>query len=277
VISFEPAPWRVLRSPCPTPFWASRAIHARRQSLPLVIASGNGNRSRDADGRTCVEKAFAMMMSGDDVLDALIAGVNIVELDPTDTSVGFGGLPNGDGVVQLDASVMHGPKRRAGAVASLEGVRTPSLVAKAVMEHTDHHLLVGAGAQQFARQLGFEIEDDLNTEESRRLWLEWKRRTDAARWLDPVRRMEAGMAAGHDMVADGLIDPDHFYGTINCNGVNARARSVVSRRPAGWPGRYRAAWATHRSWVPASTSTTKSALPVRPAAARRTSTTCARS
>jgi N4-(beta-N-acetylglucosaminyl)-L-asparaginase len=220
---------------------ASRAIHARRQSLPLVIASGNGNRSRDADGRTCVEKAFAMMMSGDDVLDALIAGVNIVELDPTDTSVGFGGLPNGDGVVQLDASVMHGPKRRAGAVASLEGVRTPSLVAKAVMEHTDHHLLVGAGAQQFARQLGFEIEDDLNTEESRRLWLEWKRRTDAARWLDPVRRMEAGMAAGHDMVADGLIDPDHFHGTINCNGVNARGEvcGVTTTSGLAWkiPGR----------------------------------------
>ncbi|MXW56291.1 MAG: asparaginase, partial [Gemmatimonadales bacterium] len=82
------------------------------------------------------------------------------------------GLPNADGVVQLDACCMHGPRRWAGGVAALEGVRTPSLVAKAVAELTDHHLLVGAGAQAFARQLGFEIEDDLNTEASRALWLE---------------------------------------------------------------------------------------------------------
>src|SRR5690242_9472152 len=84
---------------------------------PIVIAAGNGNRSKDSDGLTCVEKAFKMITSGSDVLDAVIAGVNIVELDPADTSVGYGGLPNADGVVQLDASVMHGPKRIGGAVA----------------------------------------------------------------------------------------------------------------------------------------------------------------
>ena len=86
------------------------------------------------------------------VLDAVVAGVNIVELDPEDTSVGYGGLPNADGVVQLDASVMHGPRKRAGAVGCLEGVRTPSLVAVKVMEETDNHLLVGKDAQRFARQ-----------------------------------------------------------------------------------------------------------------------------
>src|SRR5215510_10082764 len=105
---------------------------------PIVIASGNGNRSTDKDGLTCVAKAFKMVTSGSDVLDAVIAGVNIVELDPDDTSVGYGGLPNADGVVQLDASVMHGPKKIGAAVACLEGVRTPSLVAKKVMEETDH-------------------------------------------------------------------------------------------------------------------------------------------
>src|ERR1044071_1373199 len=110
------------------------------------------------------------MTAGTDVLDACIAGVNIVELDPLDDSVGYGGLPNADGVVQLDSSCMHGPKKRAGAVAALEGVRTPSLVAKAVLETTDHHLLVGHGAQQFARNMGFRVEDDLNTENSRKLW-----------------------------------------------------------------------------------------------------------
>jgi len=87
----------------------------------------------------------------------VIAGVNIVELDPLDDSVGYGGLPNADGVVQLDSSCMHGPKKRAGAVAALEGVRTPSLVAKAVLENTDHHLLVGKGAQSFARNLDLRL------------------------------------------------------------------------------------------------------------------------
>src|SRR5436305_774218 len=114
---------------------------------PVVVAAANGNRSKDADGLTCVAKAFQLLTAGADVLEAVVAGVNIVELDPEDTSVGYGGLPNADGVVQLDASCMHGPKRRAGAVAALEGVRTPSLVARAVMEDTDHHLLVGKDAQ----------------------------------------------------------------------------------------------------------------------------------
>src|SRR5262245_16879445 len=83
---------------------------------PVVVAAGNGNRSRDQAGLTCVAKAFNMITAGADVLDAVIAGVNIVELDPGDTSVGYGGLPNSDGVVQLDASVMHGPKKIGGAV-----------------------------------------------------------------------------------------------------------------------------------------------------------------
>ena len=142
---------------------------------PVVIASANGNRFKNGGAQTCVEKAFTMMTSGADMLDAVIAGVNIVELDPEDSSVGYGGLPNAEGVVQLDSSCMHGPQKRAGAVACIEGVRTPSLVAKSVMENTDHHLLVGKDAQRFARAMGFKVEDDLNTERSRRAWLEWKR------------------------------------------------------------------------------------------------------
>jgi N4-(beta-N-acetylglucosaminyl)-L-asparaginase len=187
-----------------------------------VIAAANGNRSKDAEGQTCVARAFQMINAGADVLDAVIAGVSIVELDPEDTSVGYGGLPNAEGVVQLDASVMHGPLKRAGAVGCLEGVRTPSLVAKAVMEQTDHILLVGQGAQQFARNLGFKIESDLNTEKSRRLWLEWKRRTDPEHYVDPKKRSEAGTRAALAMAAEGLFEADHIYGTINCNGVNAK-------------------------------------------------------
>ncbi|MGI8734241.1 MAG: N(4)-(beta-N-acetylglucosaminyl)-L-asparaginase [Pyrinomonadaceae bacterium] len=208
---------------------------------PIVIASGNGNRFKNGRDVTCVQKAFAMMTSGADVLDAVIAGVNIVELDPLDDSVGYGGLPNADGIVQLDASCMHGPKKRAGAVASLEGVRTPSLVARAVLDTTDHHLLVGKGAQLFARNMGFKIEDDLNTEHSRGLWLEWKRRTDPSHYLDPKTRAELWHREGLRMVAEGLVDREHYYGTINCNGVNAKGEicGVTTTSGLAWkiPGR----------------------------------------
>ena len=208
---------------------------------PVVIASGNGNRFKNGGDRTCVEEAFRLLTSGADPLDAVIAGVNIVERDPEDTSVGFGGLPNADGVVQLDACCMHGPKRRAGSVAALEGVRTPSLVAKAVMEQTDHHLLVGAGAQTFARNMGFTVEADLNTPRSRELWLEWKRRIDPMHYLDPKKRASAGFEVGLQMAADGLIDRDHFYGTINCNGVSPRGElaGVTTTSGLAWkiPGR----------------------------------------
>src|SRR5207245_3512290 len=145
-------------------------ILTKRTTKPVVISSANGNKSKDDEGLTCVAKAFKMITAGADVLDAVIAGVNILELDPEDTSVGYGGLPNADGVVQLDSSVMHGPLKRAGAVACLEGVRTPSLVAKQVMEQSDHHLLAGKDAQRFARNMGFQVEGDLNTERSRTIW-----------------------------------------------------------------------------------------------------------
>lgn len=208
---------------------------------PVVVASANGNLFKNGGPRTCVAEAFQRMVGGEDVLDSLIAGVNIVELDPQDDSVGYGGLPNAEGVVQLDASCMHGPQKRAGAVAAIEGVRTPSLVAKAVMEMTDHHLLVGPGAQDFARQLGFKIEDDLNTENSRKKWLEWKRRIDPEHYLDPQKRAEASARATREMVAEGLIDPQHLYGTINCDGVNAKGEvcgvTTTSGLPWKIPGR----------------------------------------
>jgi len=197
-------------------------VVVRRATPPVVIASANGHKSRSSEGRTCVEEAYARIVAGEDVLDALIAGVNIVELDPEDTSVGYGGLPNADGVVQLDSCCMHGPRRQAGGVAALEGVRTPSLVAKAVMQQTDHHLLVGRGAQAFARQMGFTIEEDLNTDRSRALWLEWKRRIDPGHWLDPQKRSAAGEAVSRRMVAEGLLHGEHRYGTINCDGVGPK-------------------------------------------------------
>lgn len=208
---------------------------------PLVISSANGNRFKHTGNVTAVHKAFTMITDGADVLDAVIAGVNIVELDPLDDSVGYGGLPNADGVVQLDSSCMHGPKKRAGAVGALEGVRTPSLVARAVLEFTDHHLIVGKGAQDFARNMGFKIEDDLNTEKSRKQWLEWKRRTDSEHYLDPVKRAEAGHRAALDMLAEGLLREENMHGTINCDGINAKGEicGVTTTSGLAWkiPGR----------------------------------------
>ena len=208
---------------------------------PIVVASANGNKFKHDGNVTAVQKAFTMITQGADVLDAVIAGVNIVELDPLDDSVGYGGLPNAEGVVQLDSCCMHGPKKRAGAVGALEGVRTPSLVAKAVLETTDHHLLVGKGAQDFARNMGFKIEDDLNTEHSRKLWLEWKRRTDPSHYLDPKTRAEVWRREGLKMVEEGLVDREHYYGTINCDGINAKGEicGVTTTSGLSWkiPGR----------------------------------------
>ncbi len=203
-------------------FGQAPAVLTPQGIKPIVISSANGNRFKNGGTQTCVEKAFSMITQGADVLDAVIAGVNLNELDPEETSVGYGGLPNADGVVQLDSCCMHGPLKRAGGVAALEGVRTPSLVAKAVMDNTDHHLLVGKGAQSFAQSLGFKIEDDLNTESSRKAWIEWKRRTDPEHYLDPKKRVEAGLQTALQMAKEGLIDLEHLWGTINCDGINAK-------------------------------------------------------
>jgi N4-(beta-N-acetylglucosaminyl)-L-asparaginase len=194
----------------------------KQQAKPVVVSSANGHVYKNDGPQTCVERAFEGIVRGDDVLDSLIRGVNIVELDPRDTSVGYGGLPNAHGVVQLDSCCMHGPTKRAGGVASLEGVRTPSNVAQKVMQITDHHLLVGPGAQQFARNMGFSIEADLNTDTSRRAWLEWMRRTDPEHYLPPADRDRRGLSALEEMVTEGLVDAEHVYGTINCSGVNAK-------------------------------------------------------
>lgn len=222
-------------------FGQAPAVTAPGRVKPVVVSSANGNVYKNGGEVTCVQKAHTLITRGSDVLDALVAGVNILELDPTEDSVGYGGLPNAEGVVQLDASCMHGPKKRAGGVAALEGVRTPSLVARAVMETTDHHLLVGRGAQDFARAMGFKIEDDLNTEHSRNLWLEWKRRVDPEHYLDPKERASASFDALRKMVGDGLIDARRMWGTINCNGLNAAGEicGVTTTSGLAWkiPGR----------------------------------------
>ncbi|MFO0972685.1 MAG: N(4)-(beta-N-acetylglucosaminyl)-L-asparaginase [Phycisphaerae bacterium] len=149
-----------------------------RKAGPIAIASANG--------LVAVGRAMERLHGGADPLDAAIAGVNLVEDDPNDHTVGLGGLPNEDGVVELDSSVMHGPTHRAGAVASLRNIRNPSRVAQQVMLRTDHVLLVGEGALRFARAHGF-IEQELLTDDSRRIWLDWKERhSDKDAWLPPA-------------------------------------------------------------------------------------------
>jgi N4-(beta-N-acetylglucosaminyl)-L-asparaginase len=224
-----------------TAFGQAPTVLTPKSARPLVVSSSNGNKFKNGGAQTCVEKAFSMITSGSDVLDALVAGVNIVELDPLDDSVGYGGLPNANGIVQLDSCCMHGPMKRAGGVAEIEGVRTPSKVAQLVMNETDHHLLVGQGAQDFARGMGLTIEDDLNTENSRKKWLEWKRRTDPLHYLSPKDRQAAYHQVAMDMMAEGWIDPEHYYGTINCDGINAKGEicGVTTTSGLSWkiPGR----------------------------------------
>ncbi len=174
---------------------------------PIVISSANGLQAS--------AKAMELIQQGADALDAVVAGVNIVENDPKDTSVGYGGLPNEDGVVELDASVMHGATGRGGGVAALQNIKNPSKVAKLVMERTDHVLLVGAGALRFAKAHGFK-EEDLLTDESREAWLRWKETmSDKDDWLPPH---------GLDTKDIGQANPSplRHHGTINCNAIDLK-------------------------------------------------------
>jgi N4-(beta-N-acetylglucosaminyl)-L-asparaginase len=194
------------------------AVILRPDARPCVLAA--------ATGFGGVQRAYELIMRGGDTLDAAVECVKVPELDPTEASVGFGGLPNADGVVQLDASCMHGPTRRAGAVGCLEGIKTPSEVARLVLRYTDHVLLVGEGAQRFAVSFGYSIEN-LLTDASRQAWLRWRANlspNDA--YLD---------------VPQGEVFPRPPTGTVNCNVINARGElsSCTSTSGRAWkiPGR----------------------------------------
>ncbi len=196
----------------------SSAISSRGAIRPAAVSSSNGLRA--------VNRAMELVLGGADTLDAAVEGVKIQELDPADNSVGYGGLPNEEGVVQLDASCMHGPTRRAGAVAALEGIKTPSEVARLVLKYTDHILLVGEGAKRFALSYGFK-EEDLLTPESRQLWLTWRaNRGPDDDWLN--------VPENEPLVARPT-------GTINLNVVNARGdvSSITTTSGLAWkiPGR----------------------------------------
>ena len=265
----------------------SAELWIQRTVKPVVISDYSGWEFKNGGKENAVERAFRLITEGKDVLDALIAGVNIPELDPLETGIGYGALPNADGIVELDASCMHGPKKRAGAVACIQGVRTPSLVARAVMDYTDHHLLVGDGAQAVRAQDGLhgrrrsqhrELAQALARVEaahrSRALARSGGRRAQAdpeasegsrarGRAVDGARRADSRrQLLGHDQLRRHRPERRHL-------------RRDDHERPGVEDSR--AAPAIRRSSAPGFTSTTRSAPPVPPAAARPTSTTCRRS
>jgi len=211
---------------------------AAQQTRPISISSANGLRA--------VEEAMRLMREGTDTLEAAVSGVNIVEEDPEDMTVGYGGLPNYLGEVQLDAQVWHGPTRGAGAVGALEGYMNPSRVAMAVMRYTDHVLLVGEGAADFADQFGFE-KDELLTEEARRVWLEWRAEmSDEDDYLTPEQSGEmiesfenpGGPGAKTDE-SEGRMgwrhshDGQRPWGTIHCSAVNREGEISATTTTSG--------------------------------------------
>jgi N4-(beta-N-acetylglucosaminyl)-L-asparaginase len=149
---------------------------------PVIIAAHNG--------RPYIDDAFTFLKNGGDTLDAALTVVKGPEDDPNDTSVGLGGLPNEEGVVELDACCMHGPTRRAGSVGGVRNIKNVSLVSKAVMTDTGHVMLVGEGAERFAVAMGFPREN-LLIDHSRKIWLLWKEYHSNSDWWGP------GLASPH--------------------------------------------------------------------------------
>ena len=205
---------------------------------PLMISSANGVNA--------LGKGMEILKAGGDTLEAAVAAVTIVEDDPNEDSVGYGGLPNEEGVVELDASVMHGPTRRAGSVASVQKIKNVARLAKTVMERTNHVMIVGDGARRFGVAEGFE-EMNLLTEHSRKIWLAWKAKTsfnwrpgiDSPEWKEYMAQLFDGDAEKIAYAEQRVAQP--ITGTINCLAVNTKGEVSGTTTTSGlsWkiPGR----------------------------------------
>lgn len=198
-----------------------------------VVSSGNG---LPATGR-----AMELIAGGTHPLDAIVAGIKIVEDDPNDMSVGYGGLPNEEGIVELDASVMDGTLHRAGSVGALRNIKNPAGVALLVMRRTDHVMLVGEGALKFARAMGFP-EEDLLTEAAREAWLRWKANLGHDDdWLNDDEREDRNPdgpgARGGAGGLGGRVLPDRpipfTTGTIHCSAVDGEGRVAACTSTSG--------------------------------------------
>lgn len=180
--------------------------------IPLIVTS-HGNDL----GKKALAAGWEILEGGGSALDAVEKAANIIELDPEGTGVGYGGLPNEHGVIQLDASIMEGKTYNAGAVACLENIKTPSSVARVVMERTDHVMLVGKDALEFAKKWGFK-EEDLLTEKSRKIWLKWKESlSDRDDWGPPDHLKQLLKKKSS---AEESQDVEHQQGTTNVLAVD---------------------------------------------------------
>ncbi len=211
---------------------------AAQAKRPLIISSANGLHALGA--------GMDILKKGGDTLDAVVAAVTIVEDDPNDDSVGYGGLPNEEGEVELDASVMHGPTHRAGSVASVRRIKNVSRLAKTVMEKTNHVMIVGDGARRFGVAEGFE-EMNLLTEHSRKIWLAWKAASsmnwrpgiDSPEWKEHVSAIFDGDEKQIAYAERVIAHPP--TGTIPCMAVDANGDISATTTTSGlsWkiPGR----------------------------------------
>ena len=182
-------------------------------SIPLIITS-----HWNETGKKAVEAGWKILASGGNILDAIEKAANIIELDAEGLGVGYGGLPNEDGVVQLDASIMDGQTYNAGSVACLEGIKTPSSVARVVMERTDHVMLVGRDALTFAKKWGFK-EEDLLTEKARKIWLRWKENSSKTDDWGPPDHMKTIKNKNEKESGE---DIDRVTGTTNVLAVDSQ-------------------------------------------------------
>lgn len=202
--------------------------------IPLVLTSHD-----NATGADAVKQAWAILAEGGTALDAVERGANVIEADPHDHSVGLGGLPNLDGVVQLDASIMDGRTYSAGSVASLENILHPTSVARLVMERTDHVMLVGPGALAFARSFGFE-EVDLLTPEAREIWLRWREQLSPTDKYGPPEHLRGRWGTNRSDARMAPPAPDE-HGTTNVLAVDANGdiAGVTTTSGYAWkvPGR----------------------------------------
>ncbi|MGH9570516.1 MAG: N(4)-(beta-N-acetylglucosaminyl)-L-asparaginase [Candidatus Angelobacter sp.] len=237
----------------------AKQVPKQQNAKNIIICAANGYKYLDA--------GFEKLRSGADTLDSAFAVVSGPENDPNDDSVGLGGLPNEEGVVELDACCMHGPTRRAGSVGAVRDIKNVAAVSRAVFEHSGHVMLVGEGATRFAMSVGFPKEN-LLTDRSRKIWLLWKETNSSQDWWGPgmddpgcpppksmsgelkeqprhIQQLYA-MAADLGIAPEDRMDAIHKVlnpptGTINCSVLNEKGEmsSVTTTSGLAWklPGR----------------------------------------
>jgi len=238
-----------LRAAQPAPGYKP-PVPGAKPKAPVIISAANGYNYLD--------RGYAVLTSGGDTLDAVMQVITGPEDDPNDDSVGLGGLPNEDCVVELDACCMHGPTRMAGSVAGVHDIKNVSLLSKAVMEHTGHVMLVGEGATKFGLLMGFPKEN-LLTERSRKTWQLWRESMSTDDWWGPglaspdfkfpgtggeTTELGAVMERMEKLAARIGIEPEFRMaaiervlkpptGTINCSSVNANGEMSGATTTSG--------------------------------------------